>query len=141
MHKTENEQKKEFLLSYKKAKVAVARMEEQLEELRLSKQGPAAINYGGMPHGTDISDLSDYAVKLDEIEQGLIEARYERICAFQRIQNRIEAIENEQERAVLKYRYLGLMGWNKIATKMQRSYRQTLRIHGKALLHFNRTDV
>lgn len=133
MHKVENEQKKEFLLSYKKAKVAVGRLEEQLEELRLSKQGPSAINYGGMPHGTDISDLSVYAVKLDEIEQGLIEARYERICAFQRVQNQIETMENEQEKNLLTYRYLRGMKWENVAVKMGYSWQHIHKIHSRAL--------
>lgn len=133
MHRTENEQKKEFLMSYRRARAAVGRLEEQLEELRLSKQGPSAINYSGMPHGTDISDLSIYAVKLDEIEQGLIEARYERICAFQRVQNRIEAMENEQEKNLLTYRYLRGMKWEEVAVKMKYSWQHIHKIHSRAL--------
>ena len=140
MELTENEKKKEFLMSYQKEKRRVRRLEEQLEEVRQNKMSPSVTN-DGMPHGTDKKDLSDYAVKVDEIEQAIIAARYSRICAFQEVQRRIEAMEDEREKAVLKYRYLALMNWGKIAIKMQKSYRQVLRIHGTALQNFNRTDV
>ena len=138
--KTENEKKKEFLMSYQKEKRRVRRLEEQLEELRQNKMSPSVTN-DGMPHGTDKKDLSDYAVKVDEIEQELVAARHSRICAFQEVQRRIEAMEDEREKDVLKYRYLALMKWDKIAIKIQKSYRQVLRIHGTALQHFTRTDV
>lgn len=140
MEMTENEKKKEFLMSYQKEKRRVRRLEEQLEELRQNKMSPSVTN-DGMPHGTDKKDLSDYAAKVDEIEQELVAARYSRICAFQDVQKQIETMGDEREKSVLKYRYLALMDWNKIALKMQKSYRQVLRIHGTALKHFNRTDV
>lgn len=136
---TENEKKKEFLLSYRYARRAVGRLEEQLRELRLNKMGPSAINTDGMPHGADISDLSDYAAKLDEIEQEIVAARYDRICAFQRVQRQIELMDNEQERELLTYRYLRGMKWEAVAVKMGYSWKQTHRIHSKALENFKMT--
>ena len=62
-------------MSYQKEKRRVRRLEEQLEELRRNKMSPSVTN-DGMPHGTDKKDLSDYAVKVDEIEQELVAARY-----------------------------------------------------------------
>ena len=102
MELTENEKKKEFLMSYQKEKRRVRRLEEQLEEVRQNKMSPSVTN-DGMPHGTDKKDLSDYAVKVDEIEEAIIAARYSRICAFQEVQWRIEAMEDEREKAVLKF--------------------------------------
>ena len=108
MELTENEKKKEFLMSYQKEKRRVRRLEEQLEELRRNKMSPSVTN-DGMPHGTDKKDLSDYAVKVDEIEQELVAARYCRICAFQEVQKRIEAMEDEREKDLLTYRYLNCL--------------------------------
>lgn len=133
---TENEKKKEFLLSYQRAKRKVKRLERQLEELRLNKLGPSAINNDGMPHGTDMSDLSDYAAKLDEIEREIISARYERICTFQEVRRRIEEVENEQEKDLLTYRYIDGMKWEAVCMRMEHSWQHIHRIHGKALNNF-----
>lgn len=130
--KIENEKKKEFLMSYQKEKRRVRRLEEQLEELRQNKMSPSVTN-DGMPHGTDKKDLSDYAVKVDEIEQELVAARYSRICAFQEVQKRIEAMEDEREKDLLTYRYLKGLKWEEICVRMDYKWRQVHRIHAMAI--------
>lgn len=132
MELTENEKKKEFLMSYQKEKRRVRRLEEQLEELRRNKMSPSVTN-DGMPHGTDKKDLSDYAVKVDEIEQELVTARYNRICAFQEVQRRIESMEDEREKDLLTYRYLKGLKWEEVCVRMDYKWRQVHRIHAKAL--------
>ena len=132
MELTENEKKKEFLMSYQKEKRRVWRLEEQLEELRRNKMSPSVTN-DGMPHGTDKKDLSDYAVKVDEIEQELVAARYSRICAFQEVQKRIEAMEDEREKDLLTYRYLKGLKWEEICVRMDYKWRQVHRIHAMAI--------
>ena len=139
MELTENEKKKEFLMSYQKEKRRVRRLEEQLEELRRNKMSPSVTN-DGMPHGTDKKDLSDYAVKVDEIEQELVAARYSRICAFQDVQRRIEAMENEIEKGLLTYRYLRNLSWEKIAVEMDYSWQHLHKIHARALRNFKTCD-
>lgn len=130
--KTGNEKKKEFLMSYQKEKRKVRRLEGQLDELRQNKMSPSGIS-DGMPHGTDKKDLSDYAVKVDEIEQELISARYSRICAFQEVQRCIEAMEDEREKDVLTYRYLKGLKWEEVAVRMKYKMRNVHKIHGRAL--------
>mgnify|MGYP005780435343 CR=1 FL=1 len=122
---TENEKKKQ----------AVIRIEEQLAELRASKISPSLIS-DGIPHGTDISDLSDYAAKVDELERELIQKRYDRICSFQRVQTAIEAVEDEAEKDLLTYRYLRGMKWEEIAVKMGYTWQHIHKIHAKALKNF-----
>ena len=139
MELTENEKKKEFLMSYQKEKRRVRRLEEQLEEVRQNKMSPSVTN-DGMPHGTDKKDLSDYAVKVDEIEQAIIAARYSRICAFQEVQMRIEAMEDEVEKDLLTYRYLRDLSWVKIAVKMDYSCQNLHKIHARALRKFKTCD-
>ena len=139
MELTENEKKKEFLMSYQKEKRRVRRLEEQLEELRRNKMSPSVTN-DGMPHGTDKKDLSDYAVKVDEIEQELVAARHSRICAFQEVQRRIEAMEDEIEKDLLTYRYLRNLSWVKIAVKMDNSWQHLHKIHARALSNFKTCD-
>lgn len=131
---TENEQKKLFLRSYLRDKQAVIRIEEQLAELRANKISPSVIN-DGMPHGTELSDLSDYAARVDELERELIQKRYDRICSFQKVQAAIEAVEDEAEKDLLTYRYLRGMKWEEIAVKMGYSWRKIHYLHGDALEH------
>lgn len=119
-------------MSYQKEKRRVRRLEEQLEELRRNKMSPSVTN-DGMPHGTDKKDLSDYAVKVDEIEQELVAARYCRICAFQEVQKRIEAMEDEREKDLLTYRYLKGLKWEEVAVRMDYKWRQVHRIHAMAI--------
>ena len=131
--KTENEFKKEFLMSYQVAKRDVIRLETQLMELKVNKLSPSCNIGDGMPHSTDIRDLSDYAAKIDEIEQDLISARYKRICLFQEVQRRIETMENEREKDLLTYRYIRGMKWEEICVVMNYKWRQIHRIHSSAL--------
>lgn len=95
-----------------------------------------SVTNDGMPHGTDKKDLSDYAVKVDEIEQKLVAARYSRICAFQEVQRRIEAMEDEAEKDLLTYRYLRGLKWEEVAVRMGYSWRKIHYLHSDALEHF-----
>ena len=129
----ENEKKKLFLKSYLRDKQAVRRIEEQLAELRLSKLSPGMSMGDGMPHGSDMRDLSDYAAKVDELERELIQKRYDRICSFRKVQTAIEELEDETEKDLLTYRYLNGMKWEEIAVKMGYSWKHIHRIHAVAL--------
>lgn len=132
---TENEKKKLFLKSYLRDKQAVRRIEEQLAELRLSKLSPGMSMGDGMPHGSDMRDLSDYAAKVDELERELIQARYDRIQSFRKVQAAIEELEDETEKDLLTYRYLKGMKWEEIAVTMGYSWRAVHKIHSRALEH------
>ncbi|WP_434310365.1 sigma factor-like helix-turn-helix DNA-binding protein [Hominifimenecus sp. rT4P-3] len=128
----ENEKKKEFLKSYQKAKRDVARLEQHLREWKLNKILPSVI-HDGMPHGTNIRDLSDYAAQVDKIEREIIASKYERIYACQKVQRCIEAVEDEREKDLLTYRYLEGKSWEQIAMEMGYTSRHILRLHGRAL--------
>lgn len=132
----DNEQKKEFLWSYQRAKRDVARLEAQLEELHLNQLSPKAITYDGMPHGTDLSDLSDYMVKYDKAKKIIIKARYQRIKAFQRVQDSIEALKDGREKELLTLRYIRGLKWEEIAVKMGYSWQHIHKIHARALKNF-----
>ena len=136
---TENEKKKIFLKSYLRDKQAVRRIEEQLAELRLSKLSPGMSMGDGMPHGSDMRDLSDYAAKVDELERELIQARYDRIQSFRKVQAAIEEIEDETEKDLLTYRYLKGMQWERIAVAMGYSWKHVHRIHAAALKNLKMT--
>ena len=130
---TENEKKKEYLMSYQRAKRKVRRLERQLHELRLNKMGPSAINNDGMPRGSNMSDISDYVAKLDEIEREIVTVRYRRICTLLKVQRAIEAMEDEQEKDLLTYRYIDGLKWEEVAVQLGYSWQHTHKIHSRAL--------
>lgn len=133
--KTENEKKKEYLWGYQRAKRQLERLEEELAELRLDKMCPSVIQ-DGMPHAPGGGDLSGYAARVDALERKILKARYKRIQRFKEIRDRIERLEDENEKDVLVYRYIRGMKWEDIAVKMNIGYRHVLRMHGKALENF-----
>ena len=133
--KAENEKKKEYLWGYQKTKRQLERLEEELAELRLDKMCPSVIQ-DGMPHASGGGDLSGYAARVDALERKILKARYKRIQRFKEIRDRIERLEDENEKDVLVYRYIRGMKWEDIAVKMNIGYRHVLRMHGKALENF-----
>lgn len=140
MKKTENEKKKEFLMGYQVAKKDVARLEQQLEELRMNKLSPSCMIGDGMPHAHELADLSDYAAKVDELEREIWAARYCRIRAFQIIQSAIESMNIGKEKDLLTYRYLRGMKWEKICVEMKHSWQHIHRIHASALKNLKSCD-
>lgn len=132
---TEIEQKKEYLRGYEKAIRQMDRSELKIKEMRLNRMCPSVIN-DGMPHGSNQADLSGYAAMLEQEEKRYMRFRYQRIKKCKEITDRIEQLDNEDEKDVLMYRYIKLMKWEDIAVKMGFSWKQMHRIHAKALRNF-----
>lgn len=132
---TENEQKKEYLNQYRNHVKKIKRIESELEEIRLMKQYPS-VNNDGMPHGSNNSDLSDYAALLDEKERELERERYLRIKSYTEISSQINLLENKAERDLLHYRYIKGLAWWRVAEELECSERWVHKLHGKALNNF-----
>ena len=134
----ENEQKKEYLKSYRRAIKREQDILDEIQRLRLDKMFPSVVN-DGMPHGSRHSDLSDYAAILDEQIDLLKEERLEKVRCYQKIERQISQMENEDEQEVLRLRYILGMKWEEVAVKMGYSWKQIHRIHSSALKHFKMT--
>lgn len=130
----ENKQKKEYLKSYRRAIKREQDILDEIQRLRLDKMLPSVVN-DGMPHGSNHSDLSDYAAILDEQIDLLKEERLEKVRCYQKIERQIRQMENEDEQEVLRLRYILGMKWEEVAVKMDYSWRQIHRIHSAALLN------
>ncbi len=133
--KTENEKKKEYLWRYQKAKRKEDEIDEEIRQLRLDKMAPSIVQ-DGMPHGSGGGDLSGYAARLDELMSVLYTQMERRIEIRLEISRKIEAMQDETESLLLRYRYIQGLNFEEIAVKMGYGYRHVLRIHGQALLHF-----
>lgn len=134
----ENEQKKEYLKSYRRAIKREQDILDEIQRLRLDKMFPSVVN-DGMPHGSSHSDLSDYVAILNEQIELLKKERLEKVRCYQKIEKQIRQMENEDEQEVLRLRYILGMKWEEVAVKMGYSWRQIHRIHSSALLNFEIT--
>lgn len=134
-HKEENEKKKEYLRRYHAAEIAEKEICEEIEKLRLDKMFPALIQ-DGMPHGSSAGDLSAYAAQLDELLTELKDQMEKRIRIRREITRKIETMQDETEKTVLRLRYIHWLQWEQIAERMGYGWTQVHRIHGRALTNF-----
>lgn len=137
--KERNEQVKQWLWRYREAKKDVRRLEEELEELMCSQESTGAIEYSDMPKGSGSqADLSDYMVEREKLWRKIHKARYKKLQVFAEVKSAIDRLPSADERLVMSYRYLRLngfkeKGWEEICVKTGHEWRQTHRIHAKAL--------
>lgn len=128
----EIERKKDYLKEYEKAVRQMERIELRIQEIRLNKMCPSFLN-DGMPHTSGQTDLSAYAVLLEQEEKRYMKCRYQRAKKCKEITDQIEQLENEDEKDILIYRYIKLMKWEDIAVKMNFSWKWVHKIHARAL--------
>ena len=131
----ENERKKEYLRSYRRAVKREQDILGEIQRLRLDKMFPSVVN-DGMPHGSSQTDLSDYIAILDEQIELLKEERLEKARCYKRIEDRIRMMDSEIEQEVLRKYYINGMKWEDVAAEMGYSWTSIHRIHSEALKNF-----
>lgn len=85
-------------------------------------------------HGASNDVLAEYAVYQDQIDTNmadLLRAKYE-------IESQIERVPDERYRRLLRGYYLERKTLEQIAEDMHYSWRQIVRLHGRALLAFEK---
>ena len=130
--KNENDRKKTYLRAYRKHGKRIKRIESEIEEIRNMKMYPSSIN-NGMPHGSNQSDLSSYAVALQEREDKLYQEGVKQVQTYKDIEYRINKLENQDERDVMFYKYIKGFTWWQIAQLMEYSESWIYELHGRAL--------
>ena len=128
----ENEEKKEYLKSYRRAVKREKDILDEIQRLRADKMFPSVAN-DGMPKGSNQSDLSDYIAILDEQIELLKAERLEKARCYQKIERQIKQMENEDEQEVLRLRYITGLKWEEVAARMSYSWKHIHRIHSSAL--------
>ena len=131
--KEKNEKKKEYLKQYGKALHQEKRIEEELERLKLDRMLPGALAADGLPKSSNLSDLSDYAAKLDELIREMNQERYQLVQAAVLINRAISEVPEGIERYVLTKKYLLCWRWERIADGLGYSVRSVYYIHGRGL--------
>lgn len=124
---------KEDLLRYKQLEKERRQLLELMETERSKIMYPRIPKLTGMPHATDTQDKEAeriaryidateiYARKVDEVTMEL--------CWIEDCINSLPSIE----RSIIRYKYILLMQWEKIAQRLGYSVRQAQRIHDSAL--------
>lgn len=128
---------KEYLSQYRAVHREIEDLDYRMAQLRLKYAAPSAIDYSDMPKVHDSNhDLSDYIAKMDELTNYMI-SKYTRLRGIEiDIYMRLDSMEDQQERELLRFRYIDNLTWTQIAVKLQTSERNVYFIHGRALRHF-----
>ena len=132
----ENEQKKYFLRSYRRAAKKEQRILEKIQKLRMDKMFPSVAN-DGMPHGSSQSGLDAYIEKLSECQEELKAIQLEKAICKGNIEKLIHNLHDENEQKVLRLHYIDGMTWGSIANELIYSERHIHRIHASALNNIN----
>lgn len=127
-----NEKKKEYLRSYRKAVRREQEILDEIQQLRMDKMFPSVVN-DGMPKGSKQSDLSEYIAKVDELIQKLKNERFKKIKLMDDILYSISVLDDDDEKSVLRLRYIKGVRWEDICVAIDYSWKQTHRIHSRAL--------
>jgi DNA primase len=136
---TENEQKKEYLNSYKNLCKKLRSLEEQLLSLKETEQAAKIQTLSDMPHGSKQTDLSDYIVRIDVIFTKIIQLRAECIQRKLDIETRIADMSDGIESLILHKRYIEFKTWEQICVEIDYSWKQTHRLHSNALSNLKMT--
>lgn len=130
--KEENHIKITWLNRYRKAVREEQLILDEIQRLRESRMFPSLV-LDGMPHGSDHSDLSVYAVMVDEQMEKLKEWQLEKVRLYENISDRIRRVEDDNQRALLMCRYIKGMRWEDVASELGYTWRWTHKLHSKAL--------
>ncbi len=75
-----------------------------------------------------------YVSSLNDLKEKIIYYRYQKVKICIELYDKIEALEDEQGKQLLKYRYIRGYQWDRIAEKMGYSTRQVFNIHKRSLM-------
>ena len=109
--------KKEFLKSYDKARHKERKIALMIEEYRARQMG-VAVKYSDMPKDTDLHDLSDYMVKLEEIQELYATQMAVTSKIFDIVMKALDTVQDRDMYDVLVYRYVKCMNTVQISMKM-----------------------
>ena len=129
----ENELKIRYLSRYRRLNERIDRLlEEQSRwrEMALKITPVLSQTPGGGESGSPIERPMDKVLEIDvEINREIDELQIVR----QEIRAALNQLEDENLKLLMEYRYIDGLTWEQIAVKMNYSYMQICRLHGKAL--------
>ena len=129
----ENEQKIRYLSRYQRLNQRIDRLLEEQSRWREKAMRITPVLSpvpGGGGSGSPIERPMDKVLEIDaEINREIDELQIVR----QEIRAALNQLEDENLKLLMEYRYINGLTWEQIAVKMNYSYMQICRLHGKAL--------
>lgn len=101
---------------------------QKLEDRQLS----ITAQLSDMPRGSTHFTTEDYAIEMDLLRRQLAEEIQKEHQAYKQILQVLDQLEGIEKEIMIMH-YLMLMTWEEIAFKVEKSYRWTQKLHGRAL--------
>ncbi len=92
----------------------------------------------GMPRGGGGGGLEEQIARIDALERRAAKAREKALVLAEEIEEMIELLEDYDQKAVIRMRYIKGETWEGVATNLYMSERTACRIHGRALEELRR---
>lgn len=128
---------KEELRAYRQKKLEADQIEQMIARLESEMYSPTSVKLDTMPRAASTRGSGPterlalrHIELVDRYRDKLEELRADQL----RIEKAIEILE-PTERMLIRYRYIEGLTWEVVAVRMNYSWRQMHRIHGKALKH------
>lgn len=128
-----NQAKKNLLQQYHIAEQEEARLTEEIERWR-SRAEQTTAGYSFAPSGGgDGRSLENTVAHIADLTRQLTAQRDKLVSLRQTLGSAIDAVPDARLRELLRLRYIEGLTWERISVRMNYSYMQVCRLHGKAL--------
>lgn len=133
---------KEYLQQIRKADGKIKRMERSRQQLRANLYSIGSVTGEMSPDKVQSSSTEDAMLKLiakvDELEREMIWTIDRQKRLIRKISMEIEQVPDERYKTILQCRYIMFWKWERIAVDMDLDIRHVYRLHGAALLEFEK---
>lgn len=124
---------KEYLSQYEEKCFNVVDIDDKIKQVRCHTMSPSCKPPDGMPRTSNMNDLSAYMVELERLKKEKERVEYERNFSKLLVKAAIATLNDENQKTVLRARYLNFMTWRQISKIIGKTTRQTQRIHEQAI--------
>ena len=124
---------KEELKSHIRLVQEIVDLQENITRLQLQAESISATRISGVPSGSGSPDkIASNLARVDELINYYHQKMEQALIQQKRIEEAIEGLP-DKERLLMRYRYIDGMDWVDVASRMHYSWKQTHRIHARAL--------
>ncbi len=132
--KNPNEEKKDYLKSYKKTRNRLNALELQLIQIKIDMCNVKASQGDGMPRAKgETTDLSRYMEQRANLEELIDDKRNELMDKQFKITEAINSLDDDDECTIMTEKYLNGKTWEKVSEDNGYAWMTMHRIHGRAL--------
>ncbi len=140
--KNPNEEKKDYLKSYKKTRNRLNSLELQRKQIKIDMLHVRASQGDGMPRAKgETTDLSRYIEQMANIEEQIDDKRSELMDKQAEITAAINSLDDDDECTVMTEKYLNGKTWEQVAYDNGFAWMTMHRIHGRALKKIKLPDL